>query len=420
MKILGIESSCDETAAAVIENTPNGAIRLLSNITATSAGLHARTGGIIPEEAARKQIESIIPVINLALRDAFPNHKPSTVNSELLTNIDAIALTVGPGLIGSLLIGVETAKTLSMVTGKPIIPVNHLVGHIYANFISEMPNHKFQISNGIKKTNHQSLITNHLPLFPALALVVSGGHTDLVLMHDHGKFEWIGGTRDDAAGEAFDKTARLLGFDYPGGPLLSKAADEYIHSITNDVQPRPHNGGPLVGGSGAVEWQDPLKILDLFPRPLIHEKGYDWSFSGLKTAVLRTVKDLAGEEQNLKLSDYKAISKLKIIGEEQPRLAAEIQEAIVDVLVEKTLPAVAQFKPKSLVLAGGVSANQRLREKFEYRIKTQKPPISFHVPKPILCTDNAAYIAAAAYYNQQFVSWQNINANPELTIMDRV
>src|SRR6185369_3373288 len=224
MIILGIESSCDETAAAVIENLPSGGVRLLSNVTATSAGIHARTGGVIPEDAARKQVESIIPVIELALKDAFP-HVQSTNNLNLFDEIDAIAVTVGPGLIGSLLVGVETAKTLSMITGKPIIPVNHLVGHLYANWI----------------VSSDELETYKEPQFPALALVVSGGHTDLVLMKDHGKFEWIGGTRDDAAGEAFDKTARLMGFDYPGGPLLSKAADEYINEVRNRVA---RNGEP--------------------------------------------------------------------------------------------------------------------------------------------------------------------------------
>jgi N6-L-threonylcarbamoyladenine synthase len=376
MRILGIESSCDETAAAVIENTPNGGVTLLSNITATSAGLHARTGGVIPEDAARKQIQSILPVIELALRDAFQNK--SLNPQSLLEKIDAIAITVGPGLIGSLLVGVETAKTLALTTGVPIIPVNHLVGHIYANWIEKME--------------------NRIPEFPALALVVSGGHTDLVLMKDHGHLEWIGGTRDDAAGEAFDKTARLLGFDYPGGPLLSKAADEYLN----------------VNAGGNVRQQD------LFPRPLMHDAGYDWSFSGLKTAVLREMKSLLGEKQNIKLADYQRIAKTLIVQKERNRLAAEIQEAIVDVLVTKTLRAVAQFRPKSLLLAGGVSANRRLREVMEYRIKTENLPVSFHVPEPILCTDNAAYIATCAYFNQHNVDWKSLDANPELTIMDSV
>jgi N6-L-threonylcarbamoyladenine synthase len=369
MRILGIESSCDETAAAIIEETQNGSVKLLSNITATSANIHARTGGVIPEEAARKQIQSIIPVIDLALNDSH----------QQIEDIDAIALTIGPGLIGSLLVGVETAKTISLVTKKPIIPVNHLVGHIYANWI-ETPD-----------------FFETVPQFPALALVVSGGHTDLVLMKDHGKVEWIGGTRDDAAGEAFDKTARLLGFDYPGGPLLSSDAAKYVES-----QVKSHES------------------LTLFPRPMINEPNYDWSFSGLKTAVLREMKSLLGEKENITLADYAKIAQTDIVQKERARLAAEIQEAIVESLVIKTLRAVKEYKPKSLLLAGGVSANMRLREVFRSRIREENIDVSFHVPKPILCTDNAAYIATCAYFNQKYIDWKNIDANPELTIMDIV
>ena len=405
MIILGIESSCDETAAAVIENMPSGGVRLLSNVTATSSGIHARTGGVIPEDAARKQVESIIPVIELALKDAFP-HVQSTNNLNLFDEIDAIAVTVGPGLIGSLLVGVETAKTLSMITGKPIIPVNHLVGHLYANWI----------------VSSDELETYKEPQFPALALVVSGGHTDLVLMKDHGKFEWIGGTRDDAAGEAFDKTARLMGFDYPGGPLLSKAADEYINEVRNRVarNGEPQRRGPLVGGDGAVSRQDPTPILNLFPRPMIHEPNFDWSFSGLKTAVLRTMKDLVGETVDLKMADYQRLAKLPIVLEERNRLAAEIQEAICDVLVEKVLRAIDYYKPSALLLAGGVSANFRLRELMKERLLEKNYGTHLFVPKPILCTDNAAYIATCAYYNQKKIDWKDINANPELGIMDGV
>jgi N6-L-threonylcarbamoyladenine synthase len=399
MIILGIESSCDETAAAVIENMPSGGVRLLSNVTATSAGIHARTGGVIPEDAARKQVESIIPVIEVALKDAFPS-SPLTTNYQLLTaNVDAIAVTVGPGLIGSLLVGVETAKALACVTGKPIIPVNHLVGHLYANWIVDgIKNYE----SGIRQKNLEpTLIPDSyslIPTFPALALVVSGGHTDLVLMKDHGKFEWIGGTRDDAAGEAFDKTARLMGFDYPGGPLLSKAADSYLAQL------------PTAN----------YQLLNLFPRPMIHEPNFDWSFSGLKTAVLRTMKDLVGETVDLKMADYQRLAKLPIVIAERSRLAAEIQEAIVDVIVEKVLRAVDYYKPSAILLAGGVSANNRLREHMKERLMEKDYGVNLFVPKPILCTDNAAYIATCAFYNQKFVDWKDINANPELGIMDGV
>ena len=341
MIILGIETSCDETAAAVIEN----GTKILSSVVASSAEIHAETGGIIPENAARQQIISIVPVITSALEKA-------KIESE---KIDAIAVTSGPGLIGSLLVGIETAKTLSLIWNKPIIPVNHLSAHIYANWLSD------------KK----------MPEFPALALVVSGGHTDIVLMKDHGKLEWIGGTRDDAAGEAFDKTARLLGLPYPGGPAISIEAEKYTT-------------------------KNPKTKLSFFPRPIINEKNYDWSFSGLKTAVLNEVRDK------------------KLNKEEKQKIAAEVQEDIVDVLIKKTLRAAREYKPKSLLLAGGVAANTRLKEKFETAINEHAPNVEFFVPPPKLCTDNAAYIASFAYFNHSPISWQKINANPQLTIAGQI
>src|SRR3972149_678274 len=197
MKILGIETSCDETSAAIVENGTN----ILSNVIATSAEMHAKTGGVIPEQAAREQVRSILPVIDEAIESA--KVKPE--------EIDAIAVTLGPGLIGSLIVGVETAKALSLIWKKPIIPVNHLVAHIYANWLDQEKS----------------------PSFPSLALVVSGGHTDLVLMKKHGEIAWIGGTRDDAAGEAFDKCARLLGLPYPGGPAIAEAAMNLKFKIKN-------------------------------------------------------------------------------------------------------------------------------------------------------------------------------------------
>ncbi|MBI2405914.1 tRNA (adenosine(37)-N6)-threonylcarbamoyltransferase complex transferase subunit TsaD [Candidatus Microgenomates bacterium] len=354
MIILGIETSCDETAASVVEGEKSrrGPLRILSHVLATSAGMHAKTGGIIPEVAAREQVRSILPII----QEAIENCKLK------IENLDAIAVTMGPGLIGSLLVGVETARTLAYVWNKPIVPVNHLVGHIYANFIREFTNSKHQIPNE--------------PQFPALALVVSGGHTDLVLMRGHSDMKWIGGTRDDAAGEAFDKTARLLGLPYPGGPAIAAAA------------------------AAKFEARNPKFELKLFPRPMIDEENFDWSFSGLKTAVGR-------EFQKRK----------KITEEDKKQFAAEIQEAIVDVLVTKTIRAAKKFKPKSLLLGGGVAANQRLREEFKLKIENLKLKINLHVPQPLLCTDNASYIAAVAYYNYKPVPWRKITAKPDLTIM---
>jgi len=331
MNILGIETSCDETAAAVVKDGKE----ILSNVVATSEELHKTTGGIIPESAAREQVRSIIPVIKEALSD---------VGKE---NIDAIAVTYGPGLIGSLLVGVETAKTLSYLWNKPLIAANHLVAHIYAGFVSESP-----------------------PEFPLVALVVSGGHTDLVHMNGHAEINLLGATRDDAAGETFDKTARLLGLPYPGGPEIAKLADRYLTG-------------------------HPDKKLNLFPRPMINSKDFDWSFSGLKTAVLNYTK--GHEYQNY-----------------IPLLATEIQEAIVDVLVEKSIQAIKKHNPKSFILGGGVANNKRLQERFRERIKEEKLSAKFFVGK--YNTDNAVMIAAAAYYNNKPIDWRKLSADPELAI----
>ncbi|MFH1971473.1 MAG: tRNA (adenosine(37)-N6)-threonylcarbamoyltransferase complex transferase subunit TsaD [Patescibacteria group bacterium] len=332
MKILGIETSCDETSASIVEN----GTKIISNIVFSSQEMHAKTGGIIPENAARQQIKSIIPVLE---------------NSVKKTNFDAIAVTVGPGLIGSLLVGVETARTLSYVYKKPIIPVNHLVAHIYANFIEK----------------------TELPKFPYICLVVSGGHTDLILMKNLKSIKYLGGTRDDAAGEAFDKTARLLGLPYPGGPSISLKAKEHSN---ND--------------------------LSLFPRPMIHDKNFEFSFSGLKTSVFRKVKDL------------------KMTNSLQSKFAAEVQEAIVDVLISKTLSALDKYKPKSLLLAGGVSANQRLRYKLTKEIQDKKVKVDLFFPETKYCTDNAAVTASCAFFNRKYTPWEKIKVNPELTIIDKV
>lgn len=326
MNILGIETSCDETAAAVVLDGK----KVLSNSLATSSALHVKTGGIIPEIAARKQVESIIPIIKEAL---FPVGKE---------NIDAIAVTYGPGLIGSLLVGVETARALACVWDKPIVPVNHLVAHVYANWIEK----------------------DKEPQFPAIALVASGGHTDFVSMKSHSDIEYVGGTRDDAAGEAFDKTARLIGLPYPGGPSIAEAAARF---------------------SG--------QTLDLFPRPMINEDTIDTSFSGLKTAVLNYTK---------KNNDY-----------EISQIAAEVQEAIVDTLVAKSLKAVLKYSPKSFILAGGVSANTRLREKLTTALKNKA---EVFIPNPMHSTDNAVMVATAAFYNYKPVPWRQIVTNPSLSI----
>lgn len=328
MKILAIETSCDETAAAVVED----GLTVLSSVVASSHEMHEKYGGIVPEVAARKQLECIIPVISEALPGL--NFK----------NVDAIAVTIGPGLIGSLLVGVETAKTIAYVTGKPIIPVNHVLAHMYANFIDS------------KKIE-----------FPAISLVVSGGHTELYLMKNEKELTWLGGTLDDAAGECFDKAARLLGFGHGGGLAIQNAASQC--QMLN------------------AKW--PIKL----PRPMLDKKNeLNFSFSGLKTAILREVN---------KLKELNQFSENTVL-----QLSYEVQEAITDVLVKKTIRAAQAFQAKSILLSGGVAANLRLREKLPSAIV---PPIE-------LCTDNAVYIAAYAYFRGQKKDWKTITALPDLSV----
>lgn len=337
MKILGIETSCDETGAAIIEN----GTKLFANVVVSSLTLHAKTGGIIPEIAARAQQRFILPVIEQSLKES---HASSS-------DIDAIAVTVGPGLIGPLLVGVETARTLAYIWNKPIVPVNHLIGHIYANFIREL--------STLTPPAYRHLSTQE-PKFPAIALIVSGGHTDLVLLKEHGNIQWLGGTRDDAAGEAFDKIGRLLNLPYPGGPAIEKASER----------------------------GDATRFA--FPRPMIDSDDFDFSFSGLKTAVLREVRAIR------QLND-----------ETIADLAASVQQAVIDVLVTKTIRATEKFNARSIVLSGGVAANQALRDQFELNA-------AIFAPQKFLCTDNAAMIAAAAFYNYKEIPWQKIRADPEL------
>ena len=334
MTILGIETSCDETGAAIIEGE-NEKVTLLSNIVASSLAMHAETGGIIPESAAREQVKYMLPVIQEALQKA----------NKKLEDLDGIAVTYGPGLIGSLLVGVETAKTLSYVLNKPIVPVNHMVGHIYANWLAEKLVPKIT--------------------FPAIVLVVSGGHTDLLLMKKHGDFQLLGGTRDDAAGEAYDKIGRMLGLAYPAGPVIEKLAQE----------------------------GNPKRFR--FPRPLLHEDTYEFSFSGLKTAVLREV-------QKLETLDETTVKDI----------ARATQDAICEVLVKKTLRAAKQYEVDTIMLSGGVAASQTLREAFS-TVRSQFSGNLF-APAKSLCTDNAAMIASAAYFNFHPVLWKEITADPEL------
>jgi len=332
MRILAIESTCDETGACIAESFQGG-VKIIAETKATSAEITSKYGGIVPEVVAREQVTAIIPVVTEVMDKGQLR----------IDKIDAVAVSYGPGLVGSLLIGIETAKTLAWAWDKPLLKVNHMVGHVFANWIvDELTRDKGQLK---------------IPEMPAVGLVVSGGHTDLVLMKSLSDWQWIGGTRDDAAGEAFDKAARAMGLPYPGGPAVAKLAAE--HTENRDQGP------------------ERIKL----PRPMIHEAGLSMSFSGLKTAVIQEI-----EKGQLKMDKR----------EDQAALAHEFNNAVVEVLVNKTMKAVEAYQPKSVILAGGVAANQLLREQLEFSILNSKFPSKVFIPDLRYCTDNAAMIAAAA------------------------
>ena len=311
MKILGIETSCDETAVAVVEDGR----RLLSNVIASQVDLHAVYGGVVPELASRQHLQAIVPAVDCALADAHC----------ALRDLDAIAVTYGPGLAGALLVGANFAKALAYSRSLPLVPINHLEAHAYAAWLG----------------------SDEEPRFPVLVLIVSGGHSDVVLMEGHGRYRRLGETVDDAAGEAFDKVARLLGLGFPGGPAIDR----------------------LAAAAGSPSLRLPRARLD---RP------YDFSFSGLKTKVLRIVR---GEEGPVP---------------EAEEIAAAFQDSVVDSLVTKALQAAADHDAREIVLCGGVAANTLLR-----RSLAARSPLPVLVPPPVLCTDNGAMIAACAYYRLQ-------------------
>jgi len=324
MNILGIESSCDETAASVVKD---GRV-LISNVVNSQIDIHAVYGGVVPEVAARSHIEVINPVINQALENA----------KLTWSDIDAIAVTYAPGLIGSLLVGTLAARTLAILKNKPLYPIHHVEGHVYANFLGK-----------------------NAPEFPCLALIVSGGHSQLVLFRDHGDYELLGQTQDDAVGEAFDKVAKIIGLPYPGGPSIATAA--------------------LDG--------DPTK----YPLPKARLSGaYDFSFSGLKTAVLRAVQRETGVDFTFPSHELPA----RLNDVQRADFAASFQRVAIETLVDKAEKAFNDFNPKSVVIAGGVAANHELRRQLSERL-----PIHIDYAPINLCTDNAAMIATLGYYYAQ-------------------
>ncbi|GMA97809.1 tRNA N6-adenosine threonylcarbamoyltransferase [Pelosinus sp. IPA-1] len=333
---LALETSCDETSAAVVAD---GRV-ILSNVISSQVPVHQKYGGVVPEIASRKHIENVIPVVDQALRDA----------GVTFNDISAIGVTYGPGLVGALLVGVSVAKALSFATGIPLVGVNHLEGHIFANFLA-----------------HTKLEP------PFMALVVSGGHTSLVHVKGYNEFELLGQTRDDAAGEAFDKVARVMKLPYPGGPYIDRLA--------------------LTGNPEAIA----------FPRALPGKDSFEFSFSGLKSAVLNYLNSAAQKEEEINKAD----------------VAASFQAAIVDVLISKSLQAATNCGVKQIVLAGGVAANSSLKAKMESAC--QKAGFSLYFPDIILCTDNAAMIACRAYYQHLVGDYADLhlNAKPSLKLGNR-
>lgn len=335
--ILAIESSCDETAAAVVKNGRE----VLSNVIYSQIALHTEYGGVVPEIASRKHIEKINQVIEQALADADMK----------LEDMNAIAVTYGPGLVGALLVGVSAAKAISFASGIPLVGVHHIEGHISANYIENKDLEP-----------------------PFICLVVSGGHSHLVVVRDYGEYEIIGRTRDDAAGEAFDKVARAIGLGYPGGPKIDKVSRE--------------------GNPDAIH----------FPRAKVGDAEYDFSFSGLKSAVLNYLNScqMKGGEINV------------------PDVAASFQKAVIDVLVEHSMDAVQKYNYKKFAIAGGVASNSGLKKAFEEAC--EKKGITFYHPSPVYCTDNAAMIGAAAYYEylKGVRHGFDLNAVPNLKLGERV
>ena len=336
IRILGIESSCDETAASVVLNGR----KVLSNIISSQIDIHTLYGGVVPEIASRKHMERIDRVVNAALKESKVS----------IDDIDAIAVTYGPGLVGALLVGVSYAKSYAWALNKPLVGVHHIEGHICANYIE-----------------HEDLKP------PFISLVVSGGHTHLVKVSDYGKYEILGRTRDDAAGEAFDKVARVIGLGYPGGPKIDKVSYE--------------------GNPNAYS----------FPRAKISENEYDFSFSGLKSAVLNELNSLKMNGQTYVQAD----------------VAASFQQAVVDVLVSHSMAAIDEYKPESFAIAGGVASNSHLRKAMEEACAAKG--VRFYMPSPVYCTDNAAMIAVAGYheYLAGNISGWDLNAIPGLKLGER-
>ena len=363
MKILAIETSCDDTCVSIVE-IKNSKLEILSNIVSSQTEIHKKYGGVFPFLAKREHERNLPVVFKKAVKKAsslIPQSESLISEKSLdykfpIPKIDIIAVTAGPGLEPCLWQGVNFAKELAEKLKIPIIPINHIEAHILANFI------------------HSDLKID----FPAVCLIVSGGHTQLILMKKIGKYQIIGETRDDAAGECFDKTARILGLGYPGGPIVAEMAAKFKNQKS--------------------------KIKINLPRPMIYQKNYDFSFSGLKTAVLYDCKGRSPETKKSK--------------KYRQKMCHEIQQAIIDVLIKKTIKAAKDYKAKSVVVGGGVAANKELKKQFQEKIKKEIPGAGFYIPDSKNCTDNALMVAITAYCHkkEKNKNWKKIAANVNLKI----
>ncbi len=394
MKILGIETSCDETGIAILKKQGEK-IEILSNVVASQVKLHQKYGGVFPALARREHQRNLAPVLKRALLKAnllkiqnpkrqITNSKSETLEKILARDkaffqitkkflqrykkpaVGAIAVTIGPGLEPCLWQGINFANALGLWWDLPIIPINHIEGHLLVNWLKPI------------NKNPESQAPNPKKEFPLLALIVSGGHTQLILMKNFGKYKIIGETRDDAAGECFDKTARILGLGYPGGPAISVEAAK-------------------------AKKMDTAKYNIKLPRPMFYSKDYDFSFSGLKTAVLYDFK--------------KRSPQVKKSPQYISAMSAEIQQTIIDVLVKKTILATKDFHIKTIILGGGVAANQELRQQLKTKIEKYLPSADFHIPPISLCVDNGVMIALAGFYHlEENLIWQKIKANGNLKV----
>lgn len=388
MRILAIETSCDETGIAILEQTGLNTFTLIGNALSSQIEIHAQYGGVFPALAKRAHAEKMVPMITQALDEAylldvpenplriapealsFLNEKESQLKENLepfLTyyqkpDIDYIAVTVGPGLEPALWVGVNTARALAQVWGIPVIPINHMEGHVVTAMISQ-----------VESSSSSKVYQVEKPELPILSLLVSGGHTELVLSENFGKYQKIGQTRDDAVGEAFDKVARVLGLPYPGGPAISRLAKEYRDSNKE-------------------------KLFDL-PRPMLHSGDYDFSFSGIKTAVLYATRDIT--DQNTR----------ELTEEEKGSLACEFENAAIEVLVKKTINAIREHNAQTVVVGGGVAGNTYLREELKKNVEKEFPNTTLLFPEPWLATDNAVMIGLAGML--QIFSGEIKTRNPD-------